>query len=136
MHSGYLTIETNPAYPGTVRLRGIDALPAPADGTSKLLYAARFTDLDAALMHFHTPLRRHLVDLERRLYRTPDAKAIAVAEAIELPHRRVFIDPGLADDRELAAAINRLHRSHRRRDRIFDLIGLLALLLLLATAFL
>lgn len=134
MHSGYLTIETNPAYPGTVRLRGTNVLPA--DRPTSLKYASRFTDLDAALMHFHSALRRHLVDLEPRIYRTSEPTAIAVAEAIELPHRRVFIDPDLANDRDLNTQTARLHRSHRRWDRLFDLVGVLALLLLLATAFL
>jgi hypothetical protein len=134
MHSGYLTVETNPAYPGTIRLRGVDALPT--DRPASLKYASRFTDLDAALMHFHSALRRHLVDLERRIYSTSVSTAIAVAEAIELPHRRAFIDPDLADDHDLNKEIDRLHRSHRRRDRLFNLVGVLALLLLLATAFL
>jgi hypothetical protein len=134
MHSGYLTIETNPAYPGTIRLRGVQSLPT--DRPASLRYAARFNDLDAALMHFHTALRHHLVDLDLRLYRCSDRIAVAVAEAIELPHRQVYIDADLARDRDLDAAIERLHRSHRRWERFFDVVGILALLLLLATAFL
>jgi len=134
MHSGYLTIETDPSYPGTVRLRGMDAMPA--NHPTSLKYASRFTDLDAALMHFHRALRRQVVDLEQRVYRTPESNAIAVAEAIELPHRRVFIDPNLADNHDLTTEIDRLHRSHRHWDRLFDLVGVVALLLLLATAFL
>jgi hypothetical protein len=62
--------------------------------------------------------------------------AVAAAEAIELPHRRVFIDPELADDPDLQVAIERLHRAHRRWDRFFNLVGVAALLLLLATTFL
>ncbi|HBG95172.1 MAG TPA: hypothetical protein DDY14_07570 [Chromatiaceae bacterium] len=59
-----------------------------------------------------------------------------IAEAIELPHRRLFIDPELAQNHIFLDTIERLHRSHQRSARIFDLIGVLALLMLLVTAFL
>ncbi|MGB5735933.1 MAG: hypothetical protein WBM40_15965 [Thiohalocapsa sp.] len=134
MRSGYLTIETHPAYPDVLRLSGMETLPP--ERPDSLKYAARFNDLDAALMHFHSALRRRLVDVDRRLYRGPAASAVAAADAIELPHRRIFIDPELQQDPAVAESIERLHRSHHRWERFFDLIGLGALLLLLAIAFL
>jgi hypothetical protein len=136
MRAGYLTLETHPAHPGLVRLRGLEAAPPtpappPADGDAPTLrFAARFSDLDAALMHFHSGLRRALVDLDGRLYRAPLGDAVAVAEAIELPHRRVFIDPALAHDQRLANTVETLHRRHRRWDRFFNAVGIAALVLL------
>jgi hypothetical protein len=106
------------------------------DGDAATLrFAARFADIDAALMHFHAGLRRHLVDVNRHLYRAPLGDAIAVAEAIELPHRRVFIDPELAHDERLPRAVDALHRHHRRRDRVFNAVGIAALIWLVVKAF-
>jgi hypothetical protein len=130
MRQGYLTIETNHAHPGMIRLRGLDS--SPTAFPSYLKYVARFPDVDAALMHFHSGLRRRLVDVDKRLYRASETEAIAVSEAIELPHRRIYLDPELAQDPNLPGAVERLHRSHRFCARLFDLIGILALLALLA----
>ncbi|ESQ14604.1 MAG: hypothetical protein N838_27425 [Thiohalocapsa sp. PB-PSB1] len=134
MRLGYLLIETNPALPGFIRVRGVGS--KPNQFPDYLKYVARFTDLDAALMHFHKDLSRRLVDLDRGLYQISEEYAAAVAEAIELPHRRLFIDPELAQNHIFLDTIERLHRSHQRSARIFDLIGVLALLMLLVTAFL
>jgi hypothetical protein len=134
MRQGYLTIETQLAHPGMVRLSGLDS--SPTEFPPHLKYVARFSDLDAALMHFHTGLRRRLVDADRRLYRASETEAVAVSEAIELSHRRIYLDPELAQDPNLPHAVERLHRLHRLWTRLFDLIGILALLALLALTFL
>lgn len=130
MRQGYLTIETDLAHPGMVRLRGLDS--SPTQFPPYLKYVARFSDLDAGLMHFHTGLRRRLVDVDKRLYRASETEAVAVSEAIELPHRRIYIDPELAQDPSLPCSVERLHHSHRFWTRLFDSIGIVALLALLA----
>ena len=132
MQSGYLLLETRPEHPQLVQVRRADELPARP--SPQLKFAARFQDIDAALMHFHEGLRRRLVDLDAHLYRTELTDAVAVAEAIELPHRRVHIDAALANDPRLTAAIERLHQKHRRWQRIFNGVGIAALVLLLLTA--
>jgi hypothetical protein len=134
MREGYLLVETNPAHPGKVRLRGIDDLP---EGTAvgvdpNLRFIARFHDLDAALMHFHAGLSRRLLDVNERIYRADPVEAVSVADAIALPHRRIYVDPALDRDGKLTAAIQRLHRRHRRWERFFNGVGIAAVILLLA----
>jgi hypothetical protein len=134
MREGYLLVETNPAHPGKVRLRGIDD---PPEGTAvgvdpNLRFIARFHDLDAALMHFHAGLSRRLLDVNERIYRADPVEAVSVADAIELPHRRIYLDPALDRDGQLTAAIQRLHRRHRRWKRFFNGVGIAAVILLLA----
>ncbi len=132
MRKGYLLIETNPAHPGLIRLCGVDSYPT--DFPANLAYVARFADLDAALMHFHSGLHRSLVDVDKRLYRATETDAVAVAEAIELPRRRIYLDATLAKDPDLASAVERLKHVHRLQKLLFDLAGIVALLALLATA--
>ncbi|MGB5831272.1 MAG: hypothetical protein WBG92_04685 [Thiohalocapsa sp.] len=87
-------------------------------------------------MHFHAGFRRRLVDLDKRLYRTSEIDAVAVADAIDLPHRQLFVAPKLAQRPGLQEAIERRTRSHRRRNRLFDLVGILALVTLASMAML
>jgi len=116
-----------------VCLRELESFPT--EFPHFLKYVARFSDIDAALMHFHTGLRRRLVNVDMRLYRASETEAVAISEAIELPHRRIYLDPELAQDPNLQYRVERLHCSHRFWARLFDLIGLFALLALLAAAF-
>lgn len=130
MRPGYLILEADPAFPGVVRLRGVEE--APAEFHSPLTYIARFADLDTALMHFHGRLARRLIDVNIGLYRVTKGQAAAVAEAIELPHRRVYLDPQLADSPEFRDLVERLNRMHRLRSWLFDWVGIIALLALFA----
>lgn len=150
MRQGYLLIETHPDHPGRIHIRGVDHLEAippdaiPPDAIRpgptraepvrepRIRYAARFGDLDVALMHAHTVLRRGLIDIDAHLYRADPVTAVAAVDAIELNHRRVYLDPCLAADPGLEAEIARHHRVHRRIDRIWNGVGIAALLLLLA----
>jgi hypothetical protein len=129
MESGYLLVETHPRLPGMVRLRH-DSRP-PATSSPELCFAARFEDIDAAMMHAHEGLRRRLVDVNQRLYRSDVTTAVAIADAVELPHRRTYLAAELAADPDLQAAISRLHARHRRWERFFDAVGIAALILLL-----
>ena len=134
MREGYLLIETNPAHPGKVRLRGMDDLPkgAAAGADPNVRFIARFRDLDAAVMHFHASLSRRLLDVNERIYRADPVEAVSVADAIELSHRCIYIDPALERDGLLTAAIERLHRRHRRWERFFNGVGIAAVIFLLA----
>lgn len=128
MRSGYLLLETDPETPGLVRL--VHSERAPAEGAPNLRFAARFDDVDAALMHCHEGLRQRLADLDRRLYTVDIRRAVAVADAIELTHRRVYCDPALAADPAVRAAREARRRRHRRRERLFGAVGAAAVALL------
>ncbi|MCF7983283.1 MAG: hypothetical protein K9L70_02675 [Thiohalocapsa sp.] len=130
MQAGYLVVETNPALPGIVRVRG--AATPPSFDSPDVRFCARFTDIDAALMHFHAGLRRRLIDADNKLYRSDVRDAVAVAGAIELSHRTVYMAPSLSDDPQLARLIERLHARHAAVDRTFNAIGIFALILLVA----
>jgi hypothetical protein len=132
MEPGYLLVEVHPGQRGLVRLRS--TRQAPAHSSPALRFAARFDDIDAAMMHAHEGLRRRLVDVDQRLYRSGITAAVAVADAVELPHRRHYLDPALADDPSLTTAIDRLHARHQRWERIFNGIGVGAVILLLTAA--
>ncbi|MGE5152517.1 MAG: hypothetical protein ACM3ST_00745 [Bdellovibrio bacteriovorus] len=139
MRQGYLLIETHPNVPGRIRLSTSDRLPgAPQDlaaseppARPQTRYVALFTDLAVASMHAHSALRRDLVDIDSRLYRTDPVKAVAALESIALSHRRIYLDPELAADPRLDAEIARRRARQRRRDQVWNGIGILAVLLLL-----
>lgn len=139
MRQGYLLIETHPDFPGRVRLLRADRLPAelaePDSGSPpvqrRIRYAALFNDLEVAAMHAHSALRRGLIDIDAHLYRTDPVRAVAAVESIPLRHRRVYLDPVLAADPTLGAEIARREARSRRRDQIWNGIGILALALLL-----
>lgn len=136
MQGGYLLVETHPAHPGLVRIRTAEQAPAePVNDDAeapRLRYAARFVDLSAAQMHAHELLRRHLVDVDSRLYRADAITAVSAAASIGLSHRRVYLDPELAADPALAEAIARRRTRRQRAWRMWDAIGIGALLFLLA----
>jgi hypothetical protein len=135
MRKGYLVLETRPERPGLVSIHALEHAPRPA--RPGLRFAAWFADIDAALMHFHEAVRRSLAALEPRQYRVEIDEAIAVADAIALEHRRVFVDPDLAaaQRNRIEARIVRLRARHRRRDQWLNAIGIAALLLLIAWGF-
>ena len=136
MQGGYLLIETHPGHPGLVRIR--TAATAPAEPATddvdapRLRYAARFDDLSAAHMHAHELLRRRLVDVDSRLYRADPVTAVSAAESIGLRHRRVYIDPELAADPALTQTVERYRARRERLWRLWNGVGIGALLFLLA----
>jgi hypothetical protein len=133
---GYLVVQTRPDRPGLVRVLGMNRLPATPSAGARgsdipvVRYAAAFTDLDAALMHAHAGLRRGLVDVDARLYRTDALEAVAVADAIELRHRVAYLDPELAAAPRLAAETSRLRARHRLADKVWTGVGIAGILLL------
>ena len=139
MQPGVLYLETHAAHPGLVRVALADVPPPNDPGkdpAARVRYAARFADGDAALMHTHELLRRRLVDVDARLYRTGLPAAIAAVESLDLSHRRLYVDPGL--DADSVAAIGRVQaRLVRHRQlvgRIWNVVGYVALGLLLLRA--
>lgn len=142
MQLGYLSIETSLSHPGLIRLiadpQEPSISPSTVDGEPdpQVRYIARFNDLDAAQMHAYADLKYHLIDLESQLYRASVIDAIAVIEAIELPHRRVFLDPEL--QQSVGAEIERqaalIQHRHQMTDRIWMTVGAVALLWLLLLA--
>ena len=135
--AGYLTVETRADRPGLVRIEATHRRPVQAAGSPadlepvRLRYAASFGALHVALMHAQTALRHQMVDAEAGLYRIEPLEAIAAVDAIDLHHRRVYLDPSLADDPRLAEQVERRRRRHRLIDRIWTSVGILAILLLL-----
>lgn len=139
MQTGYLFLQTHADHPDLVRLRAdqyrplTDQEPATPDA---IRYIARFRDIDAARMHFHNALSRSLVDIDSGLYRVPLADAIATIEASELRHEQVWLDPDLpaATLQQVQALSKRRRRRQNRSRRIWNGIGVLALLWLLFNA--
>lgn len=139
MQPGVLYLETHAAHPGLVRVALADVPPPTevgADAAARVRYAARFADGDAALMHAHELLRRRLVDLDARLYRTSLPAAIAAVESLDLSHRRLYVDPGLDADSvaTIRRAQARLVRHRQVVDRIWTVVGYIVLGLLLLRA--
>lgn len=137
MQPGVLYLETHAAHPGLVRVALADAPPPTGTNVpARVRYAARFADRDAALMHTHELLRRRLVDVDARLYRTSLPAAIAAIESLDLSHHRLYVDPGLDADSVAAigAAQTRLVRHRQLADRVWTVVGYVALGLLLLRA--
>ncbi len=133
MESGYLLLETRPEQPGIIWARTQREAPQP--GAKGLRFAARFGDIEAALMHFHQQVRRHLRSLEPRSYAVDLSEAVAAVDAIELDHRRIYTDPSLPEVDAIDARIEELHRWHRYKDRVLQVVGIVAVLFLVAWGF-
>lgn len=135
MYGGYLIIETNSDKPGLVRIRDADSPPSVSDAGHRrgplVRYAARFEDLSAAHMHAHAQLRHFLVDAEAGLYRTDPVIAIAAVESIDLRHRQIYLDSSLAADPQLGDITKKKRLLHRFADRIWQAVGVAAILFLL-----
>jgi hypothetical protein len=134
---GYVLVETRSDRPGLVRIRTTREPPAlDADRSNdpsepQIRFAAFFEAVQIAGMHAHTALQRRLVDVDAGLYRVEPLAAVAAIDAIDLRHRRVHLDPTLAADPKLPAQIERRLTRLRWRNRLWTLIGLLAVLFLL-----
>lgn len=134
MQTGYLALQTHAEHPGMVRLLQTELLPDTAtrsDGAS-IRFVVRFADVDAARMHFHNRLRRRLVDVDERLYRASVVDAITALDAIDMRHWPVYTAPDV-DDVQRAAIGGRVQRLRRRalwRERLYQALGILALLYL------
>lgn len=137
MRQGYLSVLTHPDHPGQIRLvASVEPPPSgasvPAPHDASLRYCARFNDLDAGLMHAHTALRRRLIDIDTHRYRADPVTAIAAVDGIALGHRQVYLDPEVAASPQLHAAVARARARTRSWDRIWNGVGILAVLFLLA----
>ena len=117
---GYLYLQTHPEHPGLVRFLIAERSPDldRADAGAAIRYIARFNDIDAARMHVQNALHRRLIDLDARMYRTGLAEAIAVVEADNLSHERIWIDPEL--DAQTLQRVEQLTAQGRARIRRWD----------------
>lgn len=135
MEEGYLIIETSPEHPGLVRIRKAEVPPGKQDTEAQtdpqIRYVARFNDLSAAQMHVHTELRHELVDADAGLYRSDPVTAVAAAQSVALRHRQIYLDPELAGNDALDAAIETRRWHHRLAERIWQAVGVLAIAFLL-----
>ena len=145
MESGLLVLETSPTHAGLVRIRVqtdnarslTDHEMIAADDAEQRL-ALHFHDVDAARMHAHQAMRRHLVDVDAGTYRIPLIEAIACAQAIRLKYHPVYIDPTLTDPvlDDIAQRVAAKTRHKAAVDRIWQIVGGLAVafLVLLGTS--
>lgn len=140
MNNGYLCIDTHTDHPGLLRLLTslhTPQLPHAQDtGSEHISYVARFNDIEAAMMHTHTLLRRCLLDPDAHLYRVSLAQAIAAIESLDLKHSRVYLDPDLDENQlaQISHATDTLTIRRKRRSRLIDAIGYLALGIILLQA--
>lgn len=134
MQAGYLTLETREDRPGYVRLVRSDNRPLTEarDDGARIRVIGRYSDIEAAAMHVHNHLRRHLVDIDQHLYEAPLSEAMAAMHTLSLTSSIEWIDPDI--DRETLDAMQACldnHKSGRRmRDRWIQLLILIAIALL------
>jgi len=64
-------------------------------------------------MHFHANLRRQLLDLDRKVYRTDMAHTAAAQDAIDLRHHCTYLHSALAASPALTETSLRMQRKHR-----------------------
>ena len=153
MESGLLVLETSPTHAGLVRIRVqtdnarslTDNEMIAADDAEQRL-ALHFHDVDAARMHAHQAMRRHLVDVDAGTYRIPLIEARAATPvprsfgvtAIRLKYHPVYIDPTLTDPvlDDIAQRVAAKTRHKAAVDRIWQIVGGLAVafLVLLGTS--
>ena len=79
MQSGYLYLETRDDHPDMVRVRMATELPSTQQGEegARIRCICSYMDVEAAAMHVHEHLRRHLVDIDAHLYKVSLAEALA-----------------------------------------------------------
>jgi hypothetical protein len=122
MRSGYLYLETRDDHPGMVRVRMSTELPSTQQGEAgaKIRAISSYQDLDAAAMHVHEHLKRHLVDIDRHLYKVSLAEALAALSTLSLTCRIVWTDPAIDEETlEAKDSFIEQHRSARRHRDIW-----------------
>lgn len=143
MDIGFLYLESSRSHPGMVRvLTTLGDAPNPAspegdDADPAIRYIARFNDIDAARLHTFSALRRGLVDIDNSLFRVDLIDAIAAADSVALPHRRIYLDPDLGVE-AIATIEDKMARRRRHRlvvDQIWRLVGWLGLAWLVLLGF-
>lgn len=135
MKTGFLTLTTHTEHPGLVRAQIHDQPPElkPLPDGSEIRYVARFRDGEAALMHVQNAMHAYLEDLENRIYRRPLEEMIASVEADGLDHERVWMDTSLDAEelRQIDRDTQKRKAAHRWGDRAWQIVGYLAILLLI-----
>ncbi len=117
MRSGYLYLETRDDHPDLVRVRMSTELPSTQQGEAGASIRAitSYQDLEAAAMHVHEHLKRHLVDIDSHLYRVSLAEALAALRTLSLTCRVVWTDPAIGQETlEARDAYLEKHKAARR----------------------
>lgn len=144
MESGLLSVETSASHPGLVRIRSVvdethllSANQKEPDDDAEQRLALRFHDVNAARMHAHQAMRRHLEDADAGVYRISLIEAIACLQAISLKHQPEYLDPTLTEQMlsEIAKRVKAKTNRAATVDRIWQIVGGLAVafLVLLGT---
>ena len=122
MQAGYLYLETRDDHPGMVRVRKSIDLPSTRQGEAGagIRAISSYMDVDAAAMHVHEHLRRHLVDIDSHLYAVSLAEALAALQTLSLTCRVVWIDPAIdSQTRDAMEGYLERHRNQRRHRNIW-----------------
>lgn len=140
MEHGFLAVEVHRDRPGLVRLLNLTHPPESAAFSSqptRICYAARFSDREAAMMHAHEVFKRQLVDPDAHLYRAQPEDVIGAIESLSLSHRDIYLSPDFdATSRQrIEAARAKVTGQRRRKEKIFETIGYVALGILLFNFF-
>jgi hypothetical protein len=117
-----------------VRVRKTTELPSTqqGEGGAQIRAISSYQDVDAAAMHVHEHLKRHLRDVDSHLYEVSLAEALAALRTLSLTCRMVWTDPAI-DQETLDArdAFLENHKSGRRhRDIWIRIITWIAIALL------
>ncbi len=134
MQFGYVFVETHAARPGLLRIGVSASMPeVAARDAPRIRYVARFNDREAAMMHAHELLKRHLRDVDSRLYQVSVTAAIGAIESLDLHHGRVYLDPqlDLGVQQSISEISALLRRRHQRMEWFFRILGYIAVGLLL-----
>lgn len=140
MEHGFLAVEVHRDRPGLVRLLNLTHPPesvAFSSQPTRVCYAARFSDREAAIMHTHEIFKRKLVDPDSHLYRAQPEDVIGAIESLSLSHRDIYLSPDFdATSRQrIETARAKAIGQRRRKEKFFETVGYVALGILLFNFF-
>ena len=133
MNSGYLYIESL-TQPESAYYLAMSLEKPEADQTQegrKLVYIAKFRDIDAAFMHAGGKLRRRCKHLDTVTFITELSTMIAVIEADGLRHERIWLADVL-NDTELDVVrteTERLQKQAENQALIWKMVGIVAVVI-------
>ena len=137
MQIGFLGLVTNPKFPDRLRIVTWEKLPEKIDNKfeKNIRYITKFNDILAAKLQLHNALRHSLLDANYDLYQTTLEKAISAIESNkDLKQERIWIDSTL-NKKTIATLTIRRKQQQRRIDIIIQLVGILAIVLLIINFF-
>ncbi|MDH5183161.1 MAG: hypothetical protein OEX12_04660 [Gammaproteobacteria bacterium] len=135
MNSGYLYIEslTQPEHAYHLAMSVDKPDSERVQEGRKLVYIAKFRDIDAAFMHASGKLRHRCKHLDTVTFLTELTTMIAVIEADGLKHERIWLADVL-DAKEMDALrteTERLQKQAGNQDLIWKMVGIVAVVIFL-----